>query len=1014
METSERAAAESVADEPAAVEAFDASEAALEAARSRLRAVLEARAVGEHARLAVDLAMEELSGNAIRHGFVGGSGRLEVLLWIRPDIVELELADDGPPFDPTVVAAASPPLSLESAEVGGRGIAMVRALIETWGYRRQAGWNRLRLEIPRGRQAVEEEAPSLTIVVACGLDEECLGLDPRVLAGRGSVGESGIERLVGSGRASGTGPLVRFLAAVAEASDGGAPLAPVFLARPSSAAEGRARFATPFVELAGRAEVLLGDPSRPPLDVLRRVAERALAVRASDVRDLARMRYLVVGTHTEETVLAVALLARLALPAERVAVPAPLVASAIPEAHHAALLHTLPAHGVEVLLDANAVAAYCGLDGSHATVDDERPCAIEPADLRARLAPTERAIVERICMDWTRVQLRPLTGGFSGSLLLLAEGWRGEARTEPMVLKIDEFGALRRELAGYHQVKDLLGKHVPAFGFPVAIDERLGVGMELAAIEGEPETLQDTFGRADDQRGLARFERRLGRMLELLARRLFSNTKRREWVVPYRDFGLHTAKQQRYLRANIEHIHAHLAQAGVESPHLSIDRLVQAFAALTSNERGLEGTTSLVHGDLNYANVIGDQADNLWLIDWTHCARRPIEIDFAKLENDLLHVLDNALEFEDLPRAQAFVDYLIAEQLPEDVDGLPASLGFVRWDLRFRRLLRSVRAIRKVAFDPEIGGNWLVYRVALLRYATHTLSFDAARGRGECGPVQLSGALHVVEELVFELFGDALHLHIPLERPDSYPARELLSIDEAPWSVALPDYAPPYHVDRLVLNHAGPGGWADPEDLQDLRGGLEQRTAVPRDDYGRPLNPAGRTGIAGRGLLGQWGPNLSVTGVLLRETEDGTLEVLLGSAGSDARPELPRGFVLPSEDPSAGVRRVMRRETGLELEGFEELIAASYAFDARQTDHAWVEAQVFLAFARTDPAATSPEPGGEFDNVRWWPLDPSTINRLDSTAAGFLRTAIRSLASDGRMDAASSEQLLTRTGETDA
>ena len=62
-----------------------------------------------------------------------------------------------------------------------------------------------------------------------------------------------------------------------------------------------------------------------------------------------------------------------------------------------------------------------------------------------------------------------------------------------MVLKIDSFDQMRRELAGYYQVKDFFGKHVPTFGYPVARGELLGVGMELAAMEGTPETLHDNF-----------------------------------------------------------------------------------------------------------------------------------------------------------------------------------------------------------------------------------------------------------------------------------------------------------------------------------------------------------------------------------------------------------------------------------------------------------------------------------------------------------------------------------------
>ncbi len=51
------------------------------------------------------------------------------------------------------------------------------------------------------------------------------------------------------------------------------------------------------------------------------------------------------------------------------------------------------------------------------------------------------------------------------------------------------------------------------------------------------------------------------------------------------------------------------------------------------------------------------------------------------------------------------------------------------------------------------------------------------------------------------------------ERPDSYPPRLRVPIDEAPWGVECLDYTPPYHVDPSVLSNdrsEKAGGWAVP------------------------------------------------------------------------------------------------------------------------------------------------------------------------------------------------------------
>jgi ABC-type nickel/cobalt efflux system permease component RcnA len=38
---------------------------------------------------------------------------------------------------------------------------------------------------------------------------------------------------------------------------------------------------------------------------------------------------------------------------------------------------------------------------------------------------------------------------------------------------------------------------------------------------------------------------------------------------------------------------------------------------------------------------------------------------------------------------------------------------------------------------------------------------------------------------------------------------------------------------------------------------MNRETEIQYDDHGLPVNPFGRTGLRGRGLLGKWGPNLA-------------------------------------------------------------------------------------------------------------------------------------------------------------
>jgi ADP-ribose pyrophosphatase len=830
-----------------------------------------------------------------------------------------------------------------------------------------------------------------TIVIADGLTKEFLGTEQPYASAAVNIGGAEIDRLLGRGRAYGEGPLPAFLAQVSSAVGEDCRL--LVLKRD-----------TPLPEILEPAlmgaETVASDPDVLPWSELwgaiRGGDEQALIVGAGEPE----RRFVLVGCHTEGRILSLATFLRVGLGYKDIAVSP-------------AFRHHFPRAGVTVLLDLAEVGAYVGLESKTLAALDCRPPELGPAETNEALPDSQRRVLELLCLNWTRADLRPLAGGFSGSLLLLADGWKGQARTEPAVLKVDNFAQMRRELEGYHRVKEFLGKHVPTFGYPVTDEEVLGVSMELAAMEGSPETLQDCFEEADTDQRLDRFLGRLDKSLQLLSAKLYGNTREVSWVVPYRAFGLHAEKQATWLVGNAELVLSYLDAELPPEGRVDPQQLAKLLRVISVNPDGVDSEVCLVHGDLNFANVICDEIDNIWFIDWTHSDFAPIELDFAKLENDAKFVMSKMFDVDDLARLRQIEEYLLAARIPGDVDSLPESLKFAKWDLRFRKVLETVRRIRQACFALKESEEWLVYRVALLRYATHTLSFDARRDRGECEPQQLMHALYSVESLIYDLVQDDFHLRIRAERPPSYPPRQRISIDEAPWMLDCESYEPPYHVDASVLENDRTkvdGGWADPEAFEDI-GDLPRLAEVKyKADDGKPRNPRGRTGIAGRGLLGLWGPNLSVKTLLARKNPDtGSPEVLLGGTEKAVYLDIPKGFVLPDESAEEAVRRVLSQEVGWDAGSAEaRLVAEGYTYDARQTDNAWVETRAFLIHSADAP--TLFEPGGEFDEVRWRTLEAETVNRLPADQAVLVRGALPILIEAELMDQEAADRLLGSTG----
>jgi anti-sigma regulatory factor (Ser/Thr protein kinase) len=104
----------------------------------------------------LQIILDELFTNVVKYGYEGAAaqGHIEVALSLEADRLIIEFVDDGGPFDPLASPAPDLDLPAEERKIGGVGIAIVRALVDEAGYRRDGNRNRLTL----GRTVLRQPA----------------------------------------------------------------------------------------------------------------------------------------------------------------------------------------------------------------------------------------------------------------------------------------------------------------------------------------------------------------------------------------------------------------------------------------------------------------------------------------------------------------------------------------------------------------------------------------------------------------------------------------------------------------------------------------------------------------------------------------------------------------------------------------------------------------------------------------------------------------------------------------
>lgn len=233
--------------------------------------------------------------------------------------------------------------------------------------------------------------------------------------------------------------------------------------------------------------------------------------------------------------------------------------------------------------------------------------------------------------------------------------------------------------------------------------------------------------------------------------------------------------------------------------------------------------------------------------------------------------------------------------------------------------------------------------------------------------IQFNDSSKMSKQLIQKLF-----LHTKCRNtnyPRSTQQRYSVPDDNVDWEEDFPGYNEHcQYFDSPVL--AGKP-WADPV-LSDFRpkfnaldGVVDRRSHCGEYTVhcGYPLNPYGRTGLRGRGVLGRFGPNHAADPIVTKWKRDGNGEVIMSKKGLPLLEmciikrhdcgewAIPGGMVDPGESVSQTLKREFTEEA-LNGNNSEELVKVldeffspengteiyrNYVDDPRNTDNAWME-----------------------------------------------------------------------------
>jgi ADP-ribose pyrophosphatase len=226
-----------------------------------------------------------------------------------------------------------------------------------------------------------------------------------------------------------------------------------------------------------------------------------------------------------------------------------------------------------------------------------------------------------------------------------------------------------------------------------------------------------------------------------------------------------------------------------------------------------------------------------------------------------------------------------------------------------------------------------------------------------------------------------LHKKARTEKHSAYPDRFVVPDDKVKWQTNYPEYNPVEFNAPIVLDINTK--WADPQDIRKVSRVFTSFEGEVKFNNNIPLNPFGRTGLAGRGVLGKWGANFAVDGVITTIHPKTLLfQVLTIVRGDTGETAFPGGMVDLNESVFETRNRELKEELSMNENDlsnpqYEKVVNKGYVDDPRNTDNSWIETSVIhshFLYERVESMVLSA--GDDAKDFKWVDVTPINISNF--------------------------------------